>query len=86
MLGEERRKRTEAAGREYQTLFFVTPRNAAACDTLEEKAQTRTAVKQQGCANCETSPIHHNGARASHTNLDMRAKREVLPVFFDMLA
>lgn len=25
-------------------------------------------------------------ARASHTNLDMRAKREVLPVFFDVVA
>jgi hypothetical protein len=40
MVGGERR--AETAGREYQTLFFVvTPRNAAACDTLGQKVQTR---------------------------------------------
>jgi hypothetical protein len=81
MEGGERR--AETAGREYQTLFFVvTPRNAAACDTLGQKVQTRSPTRMFKLANV-TDPSMW--ARAYYTNLDIHAKWEVLPAFFDIV-
>lgn len=74
--GEER-----STGREAPTLFFVTPKecsrvcHARAEGTNKDNKDAQTVQRHESIT---------SEARASHTNLDMRAKGQLLPVFRDI--
>lgn len=84
----EREERGEKYRREVPTLFFVTPKECSRVCHARAEGRYKQGHQRSSDKDAQTVQRHESitsGARASHTNLDMRAKGQLLPVFRDIV-